>query len=939
MHKEALDNIIKLGEKRFNDGYVKKVKNIIDRSFQNPDIDEVERIINETETTLGSCMAALPESHCNEHIIIEKLGCSKKKNNVNPREELHKAAENLSNVLAGYEEDITITLQHKNGDNNQTQLILSSQNGSASINGMLRGVFGQARVKSIAAEEIATFKKRVYAKIRIPYEKNKQEQQNKKITSWIDLLSSSFPVKGDFGVSVRIVPLEECSGFNLDERIKLLAQHNNDLSQYAEQDRSFSSSVSGNSNHEYSIVNALKNKLHDIAAGKEEVGVSYSGNRNYGYKLHNRYAKLLIEEIDDEIYRLKRAQETFGWATEIMVTANDDETLQTVTGIMSGALKPAMLEVSWSNKQGAALISGNKEILPMLLFPTKEFNGLTFTENEEFSLEAPVSKGREMKVGMIMQNSDKIAPFVLSENALNRHAFVCGMTGSGKTNTMFKIIEKLKIPFLIIEPVKGEYRSLTGIYDDIKVLTMKTGEVQSNVNIMQINPFWFPENSNIAFHIDSIKTIISSAFDLNSAMPNILEQCLYNIYVKSGWDLVSNKNIYKDSLPEEYLYPTFSDLCREVEEYLDNTEFGSELMGDYKGAMLSRLRSFVNGFKGVLLNTTKHPDYKEFMQGKIIIELEGLADDADKCLVMGTILVQYYQFLKLNFNDKEKTLKHLIVIEEAHRLFKNVKKKVKQDGPDMVGQLVDSLSNIMAEIRAFGEGFVIVDQSPTKIADDVIKNSATKIIHRIDDYEDIKILQSSLLIPEDRTSIPSLKQGEALIRSEGMIRPCKVNFELSDVKENYSLSNTFKPNSEVDKVIAIQFAATSVLSDQKTKQEIQEMIYALLKNFYKYSFEKWYDTIHAFLVSVILIMQEQKKYEVVDGRFQVVSNVILDVITDIQKNLTVKERGCINMFISRFLELYYRQKNDYKVKDLEIKLMDIYFRNNIQKITEKLSAE
>ena len=130
----------------------------------------------------------------------------------------------------------------------------------------------------------------------------------------------------------------------------------------------------------------------------------------------------------------------------------------------------------------------------------------------------------------------------------------------------------------------------------------------------------------------------------------------------------------------------------------------------------------------------------------------------------------------------------------------------------------------MAEIRAFGEGLLIVDQSPSKIAEDVIKNSSTKIIHRIDNEKDIKLLQSALLIPDDKTSLPALAQGEALIRTEGMKRPCKVKIYCSDVKENYHLSDSFQHSGVANAELEYAFAAMAILSDDTIADGIRTAI-------------------------------------------------------------------------------------------------------------------
>ncbi len=925
MHKKIiLDNIFKLGEKRFGEDEYKRYKDVVDNTFADCSKDDITEKYAEAENLLNPVYPVLESPEYNEQLVVRSLGKVKRKENINPKDETYKATENLANVLAAFEEDITISFVHRTEcDISKNDLIISSNSFSKEIDGMIRGAFGQAKTE-LNTDKPMFFDRHYYGQISIPPEKPQRQENKKRCVSWCDILSNSIISGGNYSVSIRICPANNDEYVN--KRIKSLTKLHDFLNDHSELNISHSSNIGSNRTHDYTLGQKIKKTVtnnFDFIKGKEEVGFNYSGGVSQGVKENDKFAKILMEQIDEELYRLQRGKKSCLWAVEITVDADDEPTLQTAASILSGALKSSNLEVSWSDEECTSIITGTKEIIPMLLFPTKEYNGLTYIENEEFSLEQPKINGYEMNIGNIMQNNDEIAPFLLSEKAFERHAFVCGMTGSGKTNTSKKIIETIGIPFMVIEPVKGEYRSLKGKYEDLDIMTMKADDINSS--ILQINPFWFPENANIAFHIDSIKTIIASAFDLSAAMPNILEQCLYNIYIKSGWNLISNKNIYKDILPGKYLYPTFSDLCREVEDYLDHAEFGKEVMDNYKGAMLSRLRSFVNGFKGVLLNTSEHPDYESLMTKKTVIELEGLADDADKCLVMGTILIQYFECLKLKHNENcEKGLKHLTVVEEAHRLFKNVQKKNKQDGPDMVGQLVESLSNVMAEIRAYGEGIMIVDQSPTKVAVDVIKNSATKIVHRIDDGEDIKILQSCLLIPEDRYSIPALGQGKALIRCEGMVRPCKVSInQYMEVKTEHPV------NINYDDRLSDKFAAATILSDKTTEWEIQKMIMDTLRLVSENGLDNWHKITERLLDDVIKIMKNHQAIDFFAGRLDVLIEVILQAIMA-QVGLSFKERGFIHLFILRIISLYFQYEDKYKVKDLEIKLMSVFFKNNIE---------
>ena len=99
-----------------------------------------------------------------------------------------------------------------------------------------------------------------------------------------------------------------------------------------------------------------------------------------------------------------------------------------------------------------------------------------FVENEEFSLVTPSDEQDGLWFGNILWNGVQVSRFGLNSNLLNRHAFICGMTGSGKTNTLFKLIEGIDTPFMVIEPVKGEYRSLKGQYSDMHIWTMRTSD-------------------------------------------------------------------------------------------------------------------------------------------------------------------------------------------------------------------------------------------------------------------------------------------------------------------------------------------------------------------------------------------------------------------------------------------------------------------------------
>jgi len=90
---------------------------------------------------------------------------------------------------------------------------------------------------------------------------------------------------------------------------------------------------------------------------------------------------------------------------------------------------------------------------------------------------------------------------------------------------------------------------------------------------------------------------------------------------------------------------------------------------------------------------------------------------------------------------------------------------------------VEQISNMLSEFRAFGEGLIIVEQSPSKIIRDAIRNTSVKIVHRIVDGNDRRILVDSMgLSGEQYMELLSLKTGEAIVSLEGYPEPIKVVF-------------------------------------------------------------------------------------------------------------------------------------------------------------------
>ena len=396
--------------------------------------------------------------------------------------------------------------------------------------------------------------------------------------------------------------------------------------------------------------------------------------------------------------------------------------------------------------------------------------------------------------------------FGLSEEDLNKHTFVCGITGSGKTNTVKNILEQVNKPFMVIEPAKKEYRN---IQKEVKVYTFGRPEI----NCIKLNPFYIMPGISPQQHIDLLKDLFSASFALYGPMPYIVEKCLYNIYSKKGWNLTlgfhpclvgdnGNVNLFNEDivknkysvLTHKYLFPTMQDLKDEVDYYIENEmTYEGEVKGNIRSAIKARIDSLCVGAKGFMFNTHEKTDFEDLFSKNVVLELEGLADDADKAFALGLLIIYVNEYRQIK---KETTLvkglEHILVIEEAHRLLKNVTNETNEDMGNPKGKAVEHFTNMLAEMRSYGQGVIVAEQIPSKLAPDVIKNSSNKIIHRIVALDDQGGVANTIGIePESAIFLGNQRTGYALCHKEGMTQPVAVKIqEIS--KKNVSDTNLYE---------------------------------------------------------------------------------------------------------------------------------------------------
>ena len=388
--------------------------------------------------------------------------------------------------------------------------------------------------------------------------------------------------------------------------------------------------------------------------------------------------------------------------------------------------------------------------------PQNEIIGFNVKKRVDFGLNIPENINESIEISSLMQNKlilDK--KIYLDSNIINKHIFVTGVTGSGKTTTCKTILKKFNKPFIVIEPAKSEYRELLKEDKDIIVFTL--GEDLCN---FYINPFELQENETIDSRVGMIKGAILSSFELDAAIPQIIEKAIYKVYEEKGFDFYSKEN-------QNFNFPTFKELIKIVPDVVEEFGFSEELRNNYIGSIVSRLSTFTTGIvKNEMYNVFNGIDFSKLIDKKVVFELDNINDSQEKSFVIAMLLVNINQAIKNKYKNN-KNFEHILLIEEAHRFLskENYNTRGKVEG-------IRIFTDMLAEVRKYGEGIIIVDQIPSKLVSEVLKNTNTKIVHKLfakDDKEEIGNTMS--LNSEQMDYLSNLNVGEAVVFSQGWEKP------------------------------------------------------------------------------------------------------------------------------------------------------------------------
>ena len=604
-----------------------------------------------------------------------------------------------------------------------------------------------------------------------------------------------------------------------------------------------------------------------------QTGVSAGKSLQLNYE--NRSVQSLLERIDQYLKRLDACENFGAFDCAAYIIADNKETSFAVASnyhaLMRG--KDSNIQASfintWYKKEDtcllrqylscfvhprfrskqqneiivtpASIISG-EELAIQIGLPKKSVSGVTVVPIAPFGRNIDVGSCHSLNLGHLYHmgrdegGSGHLRPVAIDIDSLGMHTFITGSTGSGKSTVIYSMLEQLmnksvsnspadKIKFLVIEPAKGEYKHRFGYYKNVQVY----GTNAQKTPLLRINPFSFPKDVHLLEHIERLIEIFNVCWPMYAAMPAVLKDAVERAYVACGWSLDTSVCRILDSKGNP-LYPNFVDVLTQINTVMNESQYSADSKGDYKGALSTRIKSLTNGLYRQIFTADEIPA-KELFDENVIVDLSRTASSETRALIMGLLVMKLQEYRMSCVAAPNQPLRHITVLEEAHHILKRTSMEQNSESSNLLGKSVEMLSNSIAEMRTYGEGFIIADQAPGLIDLAAIRNTNTKIILRLPDFSDRQLVGASAgLNQEQITELSRLNTLVAAVYQNDWLEPVLCHI-VPQFKENRLYLN---PDCRLgclsDKQRLVQFLLMPPIDKKQLEQkQIMELTDILFK--------------------------------------------------------------------------------------------------------------
>lgn len=670
-------------------------------------------------------------------------------------------------------------------------------------------------------------------------------------------------------------------------------------------------------------------------------GVTQGKSSSVGIKYENKSIKELMSIIDKHLKRLEICENYGMWASSAYFISPSKETsiiaASAYKGIINGegtALETPSINTWYRDEKvkkiniylrsfshprfhdkdylinvnsiadiTSATMLSTKELSIQCNIPYKSVAGIAVREMAQFGRNIYNSNNSELKkirIGDIchMGNVDENVPVELDIERLKEHTFITGSTGSGKSNTVYEIISRLnnmkeshyktsyldkKIPTLIIEPAKGEYKNVFGKEFNV---------FGTNVNyteILKINPFQFEDKIHVLEHIDRLIDIFNVCWPMYAAMPAVLKDAIEQAYILSGWDLRTSRT--KKSFK---IYPCFDDVLFCLKNVINQSDFSQEVKDNYTGALITRVKSLTNGFyRDIFCGYEDEKNNIKLYEESTIIDLSRIGSPETKAMIMGIIILKL-QERRMAQGGINNDVKHITVLEEAHNLLKRTSMEQCSESSNLLGKSVEMISNAIAEMRTYGEGFIIVDQAPGLLDLSVIRNTNTKIIMRLPDFSDRELVGKAAGLDENQIiELSKIPSGVAAVYQNKWIEPVLCKIDEYHVKPSVY---TYKKQSKDENEMKIKYSVIEYLLSDISGDKIDINVDELKKKLLGISMP-------AIVKNELIEALDKKKPESLDNIYPLVTKCVENTDKAFLNSIDARDINEWNMYLKKELNL------------------------------------